>query len=472
MKLSKNTLFYILICSFFMGIVAPSLFSDGMFADGVDNATIARNMANGLGDFWQPHHTNVIAPEFYEHPPLAFGLQSIWFRLLGDSIYIERFYSLTTFIIVGFLIVLIWREMTNDFKTGWLPLLFWVTIPKVSWACANNMLENTMSVFVTAAALFYLKSLKTNRVPYIVLCGLSMALGLLSKGFFALFIWSFPLFVCVFKKEYKVFNMVADTVLIVLFTAMPIYALFVLYPEAANSMINYFDIQILGRMLHDKSTDNRFYILYRFTLEILPPLLIGLFFIFISWKKNIDLRLLRLNLKKALAFFLLTLSGVIPIMISLKQSSFYILAVFPFFALSLGYFLYPLSIKMMITVDKNTKFYKRLVYFTCGLFFATMVVSVAQIDRIGRDHNEVADCYLVIAEVGKDKTINICEEMFRDWSLHSYYARYGNISLDSEKKFSYDYYLTKNDCDSSMLKGHYKKVLLKTIDYHLYKKTD
>ena len=71
-----------------MGIVAPSLFSDGMFADGVDNATIARNMANGLGDFWQPHHTNVIAPEFYEHPPLAFGLQSIWFRLLGDSIYL------------------------------------------------------------------------------------------------------------------------------------------------------------------------------------------------------------------------------------------------------------------------------------------------------------------------------------------------------------------------------------------------
>lgn len=172
-----------------------------MFADGVDNATISRNMAKGLGQFWRPHHTATLAPEFYDHPPLMFGMQSLWFRLLGDSIYVERFYSLTTFILVGILMVLIWREMTNDIKTGWLPLLFWFAVPKVSWACANNMLENTMSVFVTAAALFYLKSLKANRIFFVGLCGLSLALGFLSKGIFALFVWSFPLFIWVFNRE-------------------------------------------------------------------------------------------------------------------------------------------------------------------------------------------------------------------------------------------------------------------------------
>ncbi len=463
---------YILISTVFIGIVAPSLFSDGMFADGLDNAVISRNMANGLGHFWQPHYTDVIDAEFYEHPPLMFGLQSIWFRLIGDSIYVERFYSLATFIIVGILVVLIWREITDDFKTGWLPLLFWVAVPKVSWACANNMLENTMSVFVTAAALFYLKSLKANRVSYIVLCGLSLALGFLSKGFFALFIWSFPFFIWLFNKENKFIYMVGDTVLIVFVTAMPIYGLIELYPEAANNLINYFDQQILGRMLHLKTVTSRFYIIGRFINEIVPPLLIGLVFVLIAWRRNVELRLLKTNLRKTLTFFLLTLSGVIPIMISLKQSSFYILAVYPFFALSLGYLLYPLVKKMLIRIDTNSKIYRRFVYFTYCLILVSMTISVAQAGRIGRDHNEISDCYLVIAEVGKGKTINICDDMFKNWSLHGYYARYGNISLDPGNKFKYDYYLTRMDCDSSILTGSYRKVLLRTKEYHLYRKMD
>ena len=473
MKIKLNTVFYILVCSLFLGVVAPSLFSDGMFADGVDNATISRNMAKGLGHFWRPHHTVTLAPEFYDHPPLMFGMQSIWFRLLGDSIYVERFYSLTTFILVGISMVLIWREMTNDIKTGWLPLLFWFAVPKVSWACANNMLENTMSVFVAAAALFYLKSLKANRIFFIGLCGLSLALGFLSKGFFALFVWSFPLFIWVFNREkIKFFGLVGDTVLMTIFTAMPIYVLFALYPEAANYLKNYVDNQIFGRMLHLKTVASRFYIIDRFVKEIILPVMIGLVIVYIAWRKKIDLRLVKPYLRNALTIFLLTLSGVFPIMISLKQSSFYIIAVYPFFALSLAYLLYPLVKKMLVRIDTHSTYYKKLVYFTGCIVVVSTVVSFAQVNRIGRDHNEIADCHQVIAEIGKDTIINICEDMFRDWSLHSYYARYGNISLDAKNKFSHDYYLTRNGCDNPMLTGRYKKVPLRTKDYHLYKKSD
>lgn len=472
MKIRLNAVLYILVFSLFLGIVAPNLFSDGMFSDGIDNATISRNMANGLGSFWRPHYSNVLFPEYYEHPPLMFGLQSIWFRVLGDSIYVERFYSLATFIIVGLLIVLIWRELTNDVKTGWLPLLFWISIPKVTWACANNMLENTMSVFVTAATLFYLKSFKSNRIFFIIFCGLSLSLGFLSKGVFALFVWSFPIFFWIVNKEKKFIYTLSDTMVMVFFTVMPIYMLFELHPEAANNLNNYVNNQLLGRMLHFKAVNSRFYILDKFIREILPPILIGLLFVYISWRKKIDLPLMKLYLRKALTFLGLTLSGVFPIMISLKQSSFYILAVYPFFALSLGCLLYPLIKKLLIRVDTHAKYYRRLVYFTSGLLFLSTAVSIAQYDRIGRDHNEIADCYLVTTEVGKNTTINICDDMFENWRLHSYYARYANISLDPDNKFSYDYYLTKNNCDSSMLKGHYKKVPLKTIDYHLYKKAD
>jgi len=129
----KHLPFYLIIISLFIGIVAPALFSDGMFMDGVLYAAISQNLANNLGSFWDLHLTNTLYPHFHEHPPLAFGIQSIFFKLFGESILIERFYSLITFIITGWIIILIWRKI-SDIKfhsLSWLPLLFWIFIRRV-----------------------------------------------------------------------------------------------------------------------------------------------------------------------------------------------------------------------------------------------------------------------------------------------------------------------------------------------------
>jgi len=470
MKISVNTLLYILISTIFLGVVAPTLFSDGMFSDGLYYAAIAKNMAHGLGSFWSPHYTDVIFPEFYDHPPLVFGLQSVFFRFFGDSLYVERFYSLLMFVMVGFLVVLIWREITNDLKTGWLPLLFWIAIPKVSWACANNMLENTMSVFVTAAVLFYLKSMNANRLLFIALSGFSLALGFLSKGIFSLFIWSLPFFVWACKKEYRFTELTVDTVLITIFTVLPIYGLYELYPEAANNLTQYFNRQIAGRLMHVNSVGSRFYILGKFIIEITPPVLIGFVVVMAAWRKNIELRLLKNNLNKALLFFFLTLSGVLPIMISLKQSSFYILAVYPFLALSIGILVHPLVKCMQKSIDMDAAGHKWLLGLTCGFVLISTAVSVAQFGRIGRDRIELSDCYLVIGRVGKNRTLNICDEMLTNWSFHGYFARYGNISLDPDQKKRHEYYLATKDCGGPVLANHYVKERLATKRYQLYKK--
>ena len=158
MKLEKHHYLFLFIIFLFLGIVSTELFSDGMFMDGLIYADISRNMAEGLGSFWKPHFTDTLFNVFYEHPPLAFGLQSIFFKLFGDNIYIERFYSLLTYVIVGCLIVLIWSKLTSYKKTGWLPLFLWLSTNYVTWALANNMLENTMSIFVCLSVLFYLNS--------------------------------------------------------------------------------------------------------------------------------------------------------------------------------------------------------------------------------------------------------------------------------------------------------------------------
>ena len=54
-------------------VMLPELVTKGMYVDGQLYATISRNMAEGLGSLWSPYATATLFPEFYEHPPLAFG---------------------------------------------------------------------------------------------------------------------------------------------------------------------------------------------------------------------------------------------------------------------------------------------------------------------------------------------------------------------------------------------------------------
>ena len=64
-----------------------------------------------------------------------------------------------TFILSGIGIVALWKQLGQTIKTGWIPIFFWLIVSNVGWACANNMLENTMTVFVVFAA-FKLAQLK------------------------------------------------------------------------------------------------------------------------------------------------------------------------------------------------------------------------------------------------------------------------------------------------------------------------
>ena len=45
---------------------------------------------------------------------------------------------------------LIWKEINKQeiMYLSWVPLLYWIIVPLNSWACANNILENTMNIFV------------------------------------------------------------------------------------------------------------------------------------------------------------------------------------------------------------------------------------------------------------------------------------------------------------------------------------
>ena len=145
----------------FLGL-SHELWSEGMFMDGLYYATIANNLANNIGSFWFLHFTNTEFPVFHEHPPLAIGIQSLFFSLFGDSIYIERAYSFSTYIITGILIHYIWKEVMGSkyAQYSWIPLFLWVIMPLNARGCSSNLLENTMNIFVSSSALFAIKHIK------------------------------------------------------------------------------------------------------------------------------------------------------------------------------------------------------------------------------------------------------------------------------------------------------------------------
>src|SRR5713226_5809017 len=188
-----------LAISLYCLLVLPRMLSYGMFMDGVVYASIARNMAENYGSFWQPYYTATIYPTFYEHPPLGFWLQSWAYRLCGDSVYVEAWWgfcvgTLTVLVLVG-----IWRCLTPQgyaLAGAWFPIMLFIVTPMTSWALANNMLENTMTFFILLSVLLCLLSLQNPHrgfsCLYGILSGLSIFCAILIKGPVAMFPMAMP----------------------------------------------------------------------------------------------------------------------------------------------------------------------------------------------------------------------------------------------------------------------------------------
>lgn len=434
--MKNNVPFYIIVLGLFLGVCAPSLWSDGMFMDGLYYATISRNLSEGLGSFWQLYFTEISYPIFYEHPPLAIGLQSIFFQIFGDSIYVERFYSLSTFIITGVIIHLIWKKIsTKELKDlSWIPLFFWIMIPLNSWACSNNMLENTMNIFVSLSVLFSLKSLDHCRVKNILFAGICLSLAFLSKGFVGLFplsifFWQFLVF-----KEMKIKEMLSRTALLLFFAFMPFVILYIFQPIAIDSLSYYIYKQVYGSIQNIPSlekftpVESRFFIVKKLIMEFLLPLLLCLIAFFFRKKKSVKINK---NARNWILFFvLLGLAGVVPIMISIKQSGFYILTTFPLFCIACGLFVSPLFTKLSINKFK-------LYLLSIIILMSSIALSVKQIGVIGRNKEMLEDIHAILTIVPNNSMISIDKQMGRHHSLIAYFARYANVSLNKKEKLKY-----------------------------------
>ncbi|MCT4582810.1 MAG: glycosyltransferase family 39 protein [Flavobacteriales bacterium] len=438
--------YLLIVIALFLGINAPALFSEGMFMDGLFYSTISRNLAFGEGTFWDLFYTETYNQHFHGHPPLAMGMQALFYSIFGDHIHVEHLYSLTLFIASSYLLVKIWLKLVDrpHRKFFWIPLLLHSIIGVVGWAVANNMLENTMTLFVLLS--FYSALLAVNQKGTMSQLGLSLLAGgfifmaFLTKGLVGLFPLSSIFFISLFDHKVSIKSGILLSFIMLIGLLLPFSFLYLFVPEAIDSLNNYFQAQVV-HSLNKVEISNRYFILGSLFQQLIPLLGLVLLTFFLNRKQWIKLDTNRLQ--KVFFLVAIGLSGVLPIIISLKQRDFYIVSTYPFFALALGLLLVPFWKKGVEQLELNTKRYKGVKLISLFLLFVSLIITAFQFNRVGRDQEMIEDIQKISEVIPPKSIITIPPSLSQDWSLRGYFARYHSVSLTFDETVGENYYLSK-----------------------------
>ena len=432
---SNNTPFWLLLIGITLILLSNSLLTEGMFLDGVLYACISRNMAVGMGSFWNPFYTQTIGPVFHSHPPLAFGLEALFFKLLGDHWWVEKAYSALTFLLTALLIALIWKRSTNNFRWAWLPLLFWIAMPLITWSATNNLLENTMSVFVMLSVYLMIVSYQRNSKLWLFLAGITLFAAFLSKGFTGLFPLVFPIIYCIFDDKRRWIQGPIDTLLLMVTLAVLSGVMFLVFPPSFAYLKDYINLQVIGGGLHEATVSTRFYIVFSLLLQLIAPLVVFSIILIMSKIINKDKHKVfefAPDKKHFFSFLILGLTGVLPIMLSVKQRDFYMLAALPFFALAFGHL--SLSMVNMMLLEIRPKTRNWMMIASSVVLLVGMVLNISHIGKYGRDEALIEEVKNRMAEADGENIIEITPEEYTQWAKHAYYMRYGKISLNPNEQ--------------------------------------
>lgn len=475
MKVTRQSIFWIITCAAFFGLLLPVLVQDGMFMDGVQYACVSKNLANGLGSFWFPFLSETWwkagSPYFMEHPPLVYGIQSLFFKILGDGMYTERIYSLVCALITAILIIKTWNLISVKTKElSWLPVLLWIITPLVFWSYRNNLMENTLGIFTLSAIYFGLLSLKRKDRKYIwlLLAGLSIFMASLSKGVPGLFPLSFFLFYWISHQAKYSFRQVlihSSILLVILFSA---YALVLINDNARESLLFYFNDRLMHRIDAEPTVTNRFDIIYRMFMELLPAIVITVFSAVIFKIKKLNIASSQDTTRNILLFFMLGASASFPLLLTSVQRGFYLLPAFPFFAITFALLIAPHYQYLIKKVNPSGKTYRLLFKSSLLLPIFVLTITTLQIGKTSRNQTTITDVNLIGSMINTRTIIDVTPSVYNNWEFQFYMLRKFNSYLRVTNEPGTVYYISKN---SSLNIGDYERSTLKTNSYHLFIKS-
>jgi 4-amino-4-deoxy-L-arabinose transferase-like glycosyltransferase len=474
-NLRSYSFFYITTFSLLVFLVLPFLIQEGMFMDGQQYACVSKNLAEGTSTFWFPVLSGTWqvqdSPYFMEHPPLFYGIESLFFRVFGSSIYTERIFSFTMLLLTAFFIHLIWnlasKFIAEDKRVSWFPVLIWIITPVCFWTYQNHMIETLLSVLTLASVFFALKGLVCGRFKIIcfILSGIFLFSAFLTKGFPGLFpLVTVPLFYLTLKKI-TLKQLFFYTGIVILTCVFICLCVFYFYPDSMESLKFYLTKRLINRVETTSTINYRLFILRDLVMEFLPSTLICLILWYLS-KKKVAAKKIRME-NKQMFFFMLFLgfSASAPIMVTMVQKNFYLVPSIPFFALALAFINSNYITEKMTLITAIPQKSKKLNAASIILFIMVLAFSASQVGSTSRDKELISDVKKIGAYVGTNKKISTDADTYLNWGFQFYLLRYYNISLDP-RTHSHTFFVKALDNGTKFPEGS-KKTSLVTADYEL-----
>ncbi len=465
--------FWIILLSLLFILIIRDLFRDGMFMDGMLYATVANNLASGLGSFWHPNFSQTFLPVFHEQPPLLFGIEAVFIKIFGHSIYVERAYGLLVSVLTIFVMHKLWRLLfdSNEEKDiSWLPVIVWFGIPVCFWSFANNMEEPTMGLFDLTAVLFICKAIKEDKKKYFYLSiAAFMIIGAsMCKGFQGLFPLAAIFFDWLVFRTISFYKMIRYSFFIFLLI-VAFYGIILLDKTVLLSYEMYLNKRIFNAFMNPTGTHtDRFYIIKQLFSELIPVFILSAIGIGIIKIKNI-FHFDAYHFRACAWLFLIALSGSLPLMLTIEQSGFYLVTAMPYFAIAFAIPFAPYissGVQKLNIASKQFRNFSIIIWF---VFFCSVIISLITIKYIPkRDVEVLHDVYTIGNKIGKGNIIGVPFETYTEWSLHSYYSRYFYISLDTSSSLKYNYFLLDKAFDKKLIPKGYHLINLPTEKFDLY----
>jgi len=421
-----------------------------MFIDGVTYAVIARNLTQGVGSFWFPFYTASVYPQFHEQPPLGFALQAAAFALFGDHLAVERVYSLVMGCLTAVLIVAIWRTTIRDTAHDWLPIVFWLLPSTVTWSIVNNMLENTQTVFTTAAVLVFVYSLRGGRVAWASsVIGGALVLGaVLIKGPNGFFPLAAPVIAAALLRDRA--RQAARSGAVLLATVIA-GAACILWPEGPRTaLVTYWHQHVVAAVTGTRG-GGRLAAVAALVRHLAGGIFLrmggtlGLIWLFATLRRTPPVRHNH-GVRNWAGFFLaLGLAGSAPILLSSKIAGHYLVPSIPLYALGLATLALPLVEPLQNHFGGRRSVVTAVGVVGVVLFLLAGVISLLRIQVEPRDVQWIAEYRILGPSLPVGTTLATCAAVAGDWGLHAYMQRFFRVSLDPQTDQNRRYYLQVTD---------------------------
>ncbi len=422
--------FYLFTFAVLAGLLLPSLIQDGMFMDGLIYASVANNFARGSGTWWNLHLSETLMPSYHHQPPLALWIQALFFKVLGSGMYTERMYSFFTAVVNAILIAGLWKKLfppdRAEREPAWLPVLLWIVVPVCFWSFANDMQENTMSVFVLLSAHALLRHHAGGGAVWLLVSGLMVFGATLCKGIQGAFPLALPVIAAVTLRTVSLKKAIIQAGVL---TAIPLALYLVLWRDEtiARSFRDYYDQRLVNTFTNPTAeTEARFYLVGKLALELIVPAILCLAVV-VGFRRSG--RPDPLAWRVAAFGLLAGLSGSLPLLVTKEQRGFYLVTALPFFAIALAALCAP-GLSRWIRDRMAARVRRRLTSFSLFCVAVALAATVFQYGGVRRDAGMIHDVRAVARVVPPRAVIGVDEGLWTRWSLHMYFARYCRMSLD------------------------------------------